>query len=211
MPKKKIDLGLRYKNAFGYVAVSQGNSLQQKDFKKKNGLTKETATGNVYATVDRNTSFEELTLRAGAYELFFGDALAEGSTRGKVFAPPPMMSYSRDKTIITTPVDDSDDDPTNDAFVVERYNSGQWDIKIQGLLIDMVNHEFPAYQLKVLRQFFDQNQIVEVEGQWWDALNIKSIYLKSFAPVGVQGFEDTIQFTIQAYSIKPVEFFLKNK
>ena len=204
MPKKKIiDLGSRFKNAFGFVAAKQSNGLQQLNFKDETGLS------DVYVTTDG--SFEEMTLRGNGFELLFASMLGNDTKVGKIFAPPPMISFSRVKKITATPIDDSDEDPTNDAEVVERYNSGRWDIKIQGLLIDMVNHQFPKQQLILLRQVFDVNATFAVEGEWFDALNIKSIYIESFEPGGVQGFEDTIQFSIQAYAIKPVEFFLKNK
>ena len=203
MAKKVIDLGKRYSSAFGRVAVSQGQSLQKVDFKNKTGLS------NVYAT--SSGSFEEMTLKGNGFELLFASFLGNDSKTGKVFAPPPMMSFARTKKITATAIDDSDEDPTNDAEVVERYNSGKWEIDIQGLLIDMVNHQFPKSHLDVLNQVFEQNAVFEVEGDWFDALKIKSIYIESFSPAGVQGFEDTIQFSMKAYGIKPVEFFLKNK
>lgn len=204
MAKKKIiDLGVRYRSAFGYTAANQGDSLNKVNFKEGAGLD------NVYAT--SSGSFEEITLRGNGFELFFASTIGNDSNLGKIFAPPPMCSFSRTKTIRTTPIDDSDEDPTNDAEVVERYNSGKWEIDIQGLLVDMVNHQFPKAQLTILRQAFDVNAIFAVEGDWFEALNIKSIYIESFSPAGVQGFEDTIQFSMKAYGIKPVEFFLKNK
>lgn len=205
MAKKTIvDLGSRYRNAFGFVASGVGDSLLETGFDDASGISK------VY--VKGNGSFEEITLRANGsngIELHFGDMLTtEGTT--SIFAPPPMMNFDKEKKIMVTPIDDSDEDPTNDAEVVERYNSGSWEINIQGLLLDMANHQFPQNQIRLLRQVFDINDVLEVEGDWFDALNIKSIYIKSFSISGVQGYEDTVQFTVKAASIKPVEFFLKN-
>ena len=207
--KKVINLGARFQNAFGYVASGEGESLRKVNFKDKNGLSASTSEAKIYVT--SNGSFEEMTIRGNGFELRFASAMGNESSLGKIFAPPPIVSYDRQKKIIDTPVDDSDEEPTDDAFVVERWNSGKWDIKIQGLLIDMENHAFPKDKLAKLNQFFDVNAPFAVEGDWWDALNIKSIYIESFSPAGVQGFEDTIQFSLQAYSMKPVEFFLKNK
>jgi hypothetical protein len=207
MAKKIIDLGARFKNAFGYAAPNQSNNLKKVDYKKKTGLE------DMQVYTAGNGSFEEITLKGNGYQLKFANMInaSDDALLNDVFAPPPMISFSRDKTITATNIDDSDEEPNNDAEVVERYNSGKWEIDIQGLLVDMINHQFPKTQLTLLRQVFDVNAIMEVQGDWFDALNIKSIYIKSFSPAGVQGFEDTIQFSLKACSIKPVEFFLKKK
>jgi hypothetical protein len=203
MAKKQIiDLGSRFRNAFGFVASGVGESLQNTEFTDESGIHEVYAKGN--------GSFEAFTIRGNGFELLFGNMLQNDSKVTNVFAPPPMISFTRAKKITATPIDDSDEDPTNDAEVVERYNSGKWELTIQGLLVDMKNHEFPKNQLTLLRQLFDVNAVFDVEGDWFDALNIKSIYTEDFSVSGVQGYEDTVQFTLKAYSIKPVEFFLKN-
>ena len=203
MAKKTIiDLGGRFRNAFGYVANGVGESLQGTGFTDTSGIDE------VY--VKGNGSFEEITLRGNGFELFFGNMMQSDGKVTNVFAPPPMLNFDRVKTITATPIDDSDEDPTNDSEVVERYNSGKWSVNIQGLLIDMDKHDFPKNQLTLLRQAFDVNAVFDVEGDWFDALAIKSIYIEGFTVSGVQGYEDTVQFTLKAYSIKPVEFFLKN-
>lgn len=209
MAKKRISLGERYQRAFGYVASSAGGRLQQVGFADKEGATSDTSTMEVFISSDG--SFEEMTLSGGDLNLYFASMIGNRTSAGLIFAPPPMVTFDRQKTITTTPIDDSDGDSTDDAVVVERYNSGQWDIKIQGLLIDMVNHRFPKQHLVTLRSLFDVNDTLEVSGEFWDALNIKNIYLQSINITGVQGYEDTLQFSLQAFSIKPVEYFLKNK
>jgi hypothetical protein len=209
MAKIKVDvsgIGLRFKSAFGVVSVNQGKSLEKRNYKSKAGLQGV----DVYEANDG--SFEELVIKGAGFNLVFANMIDNDRFRLEdITAPPPMITFERAKRITATPIDDSDEDPTNNSEVVERYNSGKWNISIQGILVDMVNHQFPKAQLTLLNQLFEVNDILKVEGDWFDALNIKSIYMETFGVSGVSGYEDTVQFNISASSIVPVEFFLKQK
>ncbi|MNE84905.1 hypothetical protein D3C80_1818490 [compost metagenome] len=96
----------------------------------------------------------------------------------------------------------------DDNDVVERYGTKSWEISIKGILIDMVNHNYPSQKVRQLREFFEYNRPFGVEGQIWDDLNIRSIYFSDTEIGGIPGYADTIQFDLTARSIKPAEFFL---
>jgi hypothetical protein len=195
MPRKKIiiDLGERFKNAFGYVAKNRSSNLE------KSGFTENTGISNVSVFVNNNITFENLSLQDEGKTILFGYApMSKEGGLGNIFAPPPMISFRKQKNITRTEIDGSD------AEVVERYGDRSWEVTIQGLLIDMADHEYPSEQIKTLCEWFNQKKSFEVASQMFDDLGIRSIYMESFDVAGVQGFHDTVQYTIAARSIKDV-------
>ena len=68
-----------------------------------------------------------------------------------------------------------------------------------------------VYKRQQLRKLFEVPDSLEVTGDMWNVNGIKSVYFSDFQWNGVQGFQDTIQFSITARSIKPVEFFLNGE
>lgn len=195
---KLIDIGSRLKSAFGYVANNESESLKKQRFSKENGITG----SGVYVG---GASFEEITLKKNENEVLnFGSMINKRSDGVQIYAPPPMCSFTKSKNLIITEIDGSD------AEVVERYGDKSWQIKIQGILIDMLNHQYPKTQVIKLREFFDVNAPFDIEGEMFDDLNIKSIYFTDLDIAGVAGFADTIQYSLSARSIKPIEFFFLN-
>ena len=192
---KVIDLGSRLRAAFGYVTRNESDSLKKQNFAKDNGITD----SNVYVS---SASFEELILKKNQSEkLFFGSMMLNRNDGTEVYAPPPMCSFSKSKNLIITEIDGTD------AEVVERYGDKSWTIRIQGVLIDMVNHQYPKQQVITLREFFDTNAPFDVEGELFDDLKVYSIYFTDIEIAGVAGYADTVQYTLTAKSIKPVPFF----
>lgn len=196
MANKIIDLGARLKTAFGFTTPNESSTLEALGFNKKN----EISGSGVF--VKNNYSFEKLTLKGNGFDLTFGAMMNTPELSPDTFAPPPMISWKKGKNITITPIDGTD------AEVVERYGDKSWEIKIQGLLIDMVNHNYPSSQVKLLRELFEVPAPFGVEAEIFDDLGIKSIYFTDAEFAGVAGYEDTIQYTLEARSIKPVEFFL---
>lgn len=195
---KVIDLGARYKTAFGYVAANESTNLRKQQFSKDNGIS----AAGVYVA---DSSFEEMTLKkADNQSLVFGNMMTSNPAL-QIFAPPPMITFSKGKKLIITEIDGTD------AEVVERYGDKAWDVKIQGILVDMVNHRYPKQHVISLREFFEYNAPLDVIGEMFDDLNIKSIYTVDIELGGVAGYTDTIQYSISARSIRPVEFFFVKK
>lgn len=190
-----IDLGSRLRSAFGYAAANQSTSLEAQGFADDAGISN----AGVFVS---DASFEELTIKKdNNTKLVFASLMQNNTSNVAVYAPPPMVSFSKDKNITETEIDGTD------SVVVERFGDKQWVIRIQGVLVDMVNHRYPKQLVIQLREFFDYAGTFAVEGEMFDDLKIKSIYFTHVEIGGVAGYEDTIQYTLEAKSIKPVEFF----
>ena len=202
--RKQINIGERIKAAFGVLpkeAKTDGSERTDKKF-----INKIKASTAVAFT--SNTTFESLTLerirenntpQETQIKMEFGDMM-----KGQdVFAPPPMVSFSKSKNLVITEIDGSDTE------VVERYGDKSWEIKLQGVIIDMNNHQYPEAGVVKLREFFNMAEALKVSSKLFDNLNIKSIYFTNVDISGVSGFADTIQYTLSAKSIQPIEFTFK--
>ena len=115
-----------------------------------------------------------------------------------------MVSFTRDKNIKKTTIDGSDFE------VVECFGLKPWKITISGLLIDMDNHNYPSSKMRSFRSIFETNDIFDViDSQIFEDLGIKSIYIERLDELKVlEDYQDTVQFKMTAYSIKPLEFFI---
>lgn len=190
-----FDLGSRLKAAFGYVSANESETLRKQKFAEENGITG----SGVYVS---DSTFEEMTIiKDQSNRMFFANMLSGNLDSIDVYAPPPMCSFSKSKNLIITEIDGTD------AEVVERYGDKSWEIRIQGILVDMKNHNYPKAEVIKLREFFNYPGAMAVEGQFFDDLNIKSIYFTDCDLAGVAGYADTIQYSLTARSIRPVEFF----
>jgi hypothetical protein len=166
------------------------------------GRIRERIGGNVFV---QNTCFADLTLRSSAdgtsYE--FRNGILTDAIAG-VLAPPPMLSFTRDKNIITTAIDGSD------AVIVESFGVKPWTITIDGILVDLENHHYPGSKMRQLRELFEANTTFEV----WDCdiladLGIEQVYFEDIKELKVlEDYQDTVKYKLTACSIKPVEFFI---
>lgn len=149
--------------------------------------------------------FADLTLRNSDTGTFyeFRNGILTDAVSG-VLAPPPMLTFTRDKNIITTAVDGSD------AVIVESFGAKAWDITMEGILIDMQHHTYPANEMRQLREMFEANTTFEV----WDSdlladLEIEQVYIEKLSELKVlEDYPDTVKFKMTLKSIKPVEFFI---
>src|ERR1044072_1709686 len=156
-----IDIAERMRTAFGFTAASQRNRLATQDVE-------------VYVS---DYAFEELTLRSSNNQTMMFRDMLDGAV-GDIYAPPPMINFSKGKNLVITEIDGSD------AEVVERYGDKSWEIKINGVLVDMVNHQYPSAQVVKLREFFNIGAPFAVEGQMFNDLEIKSIYFTNVEIAG---------------------------
>jgi hypothetical protein len=192
------NLGDRYKKAFGFVASNISVALIDKGFAKE---VQPVSNTNIFV-LDKNTKFDEVKLYRDKIEFDFAfRQIAE--QYNTVFATPPMLSFSRQKKLIVTEIDNVDD-----IEVVERYNTSSYDIDWKGLLIDMENHAFPTDKLKQLNAIFKYNGIWNVSSEIFDALEITAIYIQDIQIDFVEGFEDTIAYSFKMRSIKDLEYQL---
>lgn len=184
-----IDLASRYAAAFGIVAVNR----------RLNAAVIERESGNykfeLYPALDN--SVERVVLSHGNTSLTFSAMLT--SEQG-VFAPPLMISFSREKNLIETEVNGSDN------VVVERWGTNPWQIELDGLLIDVENRIYPQERISQLETFFSINDIITVEGVQFEDKRIDSLYFKNISFEILEGFQDTVKFKLSAASIQPVAF-----
>jgi hypothetical protein len=192
------NLGDRFKKAFGFVAAKMSSTLTSKGFKAE----VEQPQNSQVLLWDDKTKFDEVKLYRDKIEFDFAfREIAE--EYDNVFATPPMLSFSRQKKLIVTSIDNVDD-----IEVVERYNTSPYDIDWKGLLIDMDNHTFPADKLKQLNEIFKFNGIWNVSSEIFDALEITAIYISEVQIDFVEGFEDTIAYSFKMRAIKDLEYQL---
>lgn len=189
-----IDLAARYASAFGMMAAGKliDRVFIEKKSEKDYGF-------EVYPQVSSDFEYCKLEI-PGLEPLTFFDVLI--GEPGSLFAPPLLMSFSQEKSLIETEV--NDDDP----IIVERWGTKPWDITINGLLIDLENRIYPSDQIRRLNQNWKYNGVVKVVGTQFEELDIDSIYFRSIDFTRVEGYQDTVQFSINASSIKAVNFTL---
>lgn len=213
-----IDITDRMFAAFGYLpsgmpkqsVIRQGIAVAYASDAAQNAgigraniaLIKNRIGGNVFVA-DR--CFADLTLKStvdGTMYRFANTVL--GETADGILAPPPMLSFTRDKQIVTTGVDGSD------AIVVESFGVNPWVITIEGILVDMEEHLYPQVQLRKLRELFEVNAMFDVLAcEVLDDLGVRSLYIENLESLKfVDGYQDTVKYILKAKSMQPVEFFI---
>lgn len=197
MTQVTINLSQRYAAAFGTLAkTNQPNAVT---------ATKENSKYNLEFYEKSKEDFEEMSFSYDGQKVLFGSVpFLSSSKNDNILAPPPIVSFSRDKKHIITDINGTADE------VIERWSTRNYDLRIRGILVDMENHQYPSDKITALNKFFEYNGVVDVAGTQFFDKSISSIYLKGIEINGVQGFADTIQFVISARAIKPVGFTLSN-
>lgn len=123
---------------------------------------------------------------------------------GDIVAPPPLISFSRKKNLIITDLEGED------VEVVERWNTDTYDIRMRGILVDMKNHDYPSDLIRTLHKLFNYNGVIEVSGTQFLEKDIASIYITEYEISGVEGYADTVQYTIAAKATSDVNTFLQD-
>ena len=173
----------RFKTAFNYLPTSLIDRMSN----KTNSL-------NIKFLEVDDDDFDDVILSYGKKEYLF----AFRDDYSDVFATPPMLSIKKGKKIVQTDVDNSD------AIVVESSYLNPYEISWKGLIIDMENHTFPLNKLKTLNEIFDANHEWEVASKILNKLKIYAVYMKSINIEFIEGYEDTIAYTLNLKSIEPV-------
>jgi hypothetical protein len=189
-----IDLAARYAAAFGMMAVGKQIDKAFIDKSENNDYKFD------YYPV-QSSDIEYVKMEVPGLEALEFSSILSGD-KAKIFAPPLMMSFSQEKSLIETEV--NDDDP----IVIERWGTKPWDISIKGVLIDLENRIYPSDEIRRLNQNWKYNGVIKVIGKQFEEKDIDTIYFKSIDFSGVEGYQDTIQFSIEASSIKGVNFTL---
>jgi hypothetical protein len=192
-----IDLAARYASSFGINSL--GDLINKALVVKKLEEDSNEYDFEYFPKQATNIEYVKMSIQ-NLDPLEFSSVLKDDA--GAIFAPPLMMTFSQEKSLIETEV--NDDDP----IIVERWGTKPWKISIKGLLIALENRIYPTEEIKKLNKNWQQNAIVSVEGRQFEELGIDSIYFNSIDFSKSEGFQDTVQFSISATSIKPVSFTL---
>jgi len=189
-----LNLTERYASAFGTLLAGK---LINSVFISKNSAKDYNITP--FPTID--TDFEQVTFEiegSNVEKLTFSNVLTVKDTS---VSPPLLLSFSQEKALIETKVNDSD------AYIIERWATNPYKIDIKGLLIDLENRHYPSEKIRQLNQQWQQNAPVKVVGQQFEELDIH-VYFNAISFKRLEGFQDTVQFSISATAIQDVDFFI---
>lgn len=199
-----FDFAGRYSTAFGFTPGHISNALVEAGFER---AIKQRHDTNFKASVyvfDTNTHFDEVLLYNDSQQYLFAyRELAEEYS--EVFATPPILSLNRKKNLVITPLDNSD------IEVIERYSTEPYQITLKGLMIDMEDHNFPLAKLETLNKIFEVNSIWKVSSQILAAVGVGSIIIQDISIDFVEGYEDTIAYSLVARATKSIEYQLINE
>lgn len=188
-----IDLAARYAAVFGAMA------LQEKAYRNA-VLIREDNDYKVELYPKFDQSIENIKLEWENQALEFNNIfMIDGET---YFAPPPIITFVREKNLVTTEISGSD------SVVIERWGTNPWEIDITILLIDMNNRQYPSEWIRKVSKLFDYNGVIRVEGVQFEEKDIDSIYLEKIDIKSVDNFSDTIQVQLTAKSIREVFYNL---
>lgn len=194
MENLTINLASRYAAAFGAMAIGrQADRLF---------IEKDTQGDYEFQYFPaQSAQVEHIKLEVPGLEPLEFSAVLHGDT-GNIFAPPLLLTFNQEKSLVETEVNDAD------PIVVERWGTKPWDITMQGVLIDLDNRIYPSDEIRRLNRNWQYNGVVKVAGVQFEERDIDAVYFKSISFTPVEGYQDTIQVTIQAASIKSVNFTL---
>ncbi|CAA0152910.1 conserved hypothetical protein [Tenacibaculum maritimum] len=203
-----VNLAARYRAAFGINAIKKSFDYAVLDknynFDKVDSSedSKQTNQYNIEYYGDYNVDADKTVFKFGNEQFVFSEMLTGDNSN--VYAPPLIITFSREKNLIETETSGSDN------IVVEGWGTKPWAIDIRGVLIDVENRQYPKDKISQLSDLFEYNNIIEVIGEQFYDKNIDSIYLSSINITPVEGYQDTIQFNLSAKSIKGVNYTLLN-
>lgn len=231
-----IDLNERYKKAFGYIAKVTTEGFANKVVRHNTEqAVQNIAASVVHTQIDKdllaisqakprfqNPDFSgHVDVMVYANDFTFANLKLKSADDGKVyefknsiltdgesgiFAAAPMMKFDRTKKITATAVAGSDN------TVVEDFGLEPWTITIEGLLVDMDNHQYPTTKVQRLRQIFETPSIFDVlECQVMTDLGINALYFEKLEQAAVlDDYPDTFKYKLTAKSIEPAEFSIND-
>jgi len=208
MPISLTEITDRYKEAFGYAAprLTQGSAIKPKRFLNLDVYNK---ADSCYAEMEFESNDDGELYQFGIEELGKGTPVLPFRTRKpeerQFLAPPPMISISRDKRVRITPIDRH----PQGGEVIEDFGMAPYRIKMQGILIDMVEHQAPLDLMEAVHQMFEKPGTFKVYGDIFSYLRISELFFKNDFQINfVEGYVDTIKFSVNAVQVTPAEFLI---
>jgi len=121
----------------------------------------------------------------------------------RFLAPPPLVSFSRDKHVVRTDIDRSN------HVVIENFGNKPYLIKMQGILIDVEEHHYPGELLREAHRMFENPGTYKAIGDIFNDLGIHEVFFESGFEIDfVEGYVDTVKFSVNAISVEPAEFIV---
>lgn len=198
----------RYQHSFGYVAgnvaLAAGNRLWSVLKRLPHYSTSTSGPGSdepIQLFEVASTSFAEVTLTnsksGNVYRFGFDGTYGKGR---QYLAPPLMLSFSRGKNVVKTAIDRSE------VEVIEYFGLKPYAVKVQGILIDMDGHQYPQHMLREVHKMFEEPGTFKVEGTIFSDLGITELFLEDGLDISfVEGYADTVKFSVDATSTTPLE------
>ena len=197
-----FDFSTRYQTAFGFAPGQLVNLGIEAGFDRQIKARHDTTFQAQTYSFDDSPALEDLTLTADGIGEYYFAYREFGEQYGEVFATPPMLSFRREKKLIITPLSNTD------VEVIERYSTSPYIITMRGLLVDMVDHNFPEEKLKGIHEIFEANTVWNVASQILGDLDILGLVIQDIDLSFVEGFEDTVSYQITARASKTMEYQL---
>jgi len=185
----------RYRAGFGYVAinvaVAVGNrvwgklvdipTLNDPDVRYADVIFTHSTTNKSYAFGNEATLNE-----IGQDFLYMG--------------PCPMLSFTQDKNAIITKIDSSS------LEVIEDFGIEPAVARMQGILINQEEHEYPRELVRAYKEFYQTNGTYKVSGQIFADQGITEVFLSGGYDIQfVEGFVDTVKYAVTARQTQPSE------
>ncbi len=202
----------RYNDAFGWMAMKVAPRLIQAGLGGANFMLMD-----IEGFDTGDASFADMLLKSNhtGKEYFFGvgsmgDSRAalpfqkpSISEASRYLAPPPMVRFRRGKNVVKTGIDNSPYE------VIENFGLRPWDIEMSGIVVDVENHAFPRQLMREINDMFTTPGTFQVTGDIFNTLEVNEIFFESDFEVGfVEGYKDTVKFSVKAISTAPVPFLL---
>jgi hypothetical protein len=183
----------RYQTSFGYVAANFA-------FVGFDRLYEQWGKSNIPLYTVQSAEFANMVFQNSVID---GKSYAfgvEGKFQGiNYLAPPPMVSFSRDKHVVKTPIDKSD------IEVIEYFGLKPFEIKIQGILIDTEEHHYPKQLVRMINEMFTSPGTFKVTSEIFQDMGITEVFFEGGFEVGfVEGYVDTVKFAVNAISTAPL-------
>ncbi|WP_423127544.1 DUF6046 domain-containing protein [Gaoshiqia sp. Z1-71] len=201
--KFTYDFASRFKTAFGFIAANAVSRLVSNGFGK---VEKQGGTYGLSAFDMTDGTFDNVVLyRNGGAEKYMFSYSSIDENNKEIFATPPMLNFKRAKKLVVTNIDNTD------VHIVERYATEPWEITWRGLLIDMENHNFPLDKLNALNQIFEVNNVWSIASDITDAIGVQAVYIADIEVSFIEGYQDTIAYTMTMRSIHSIEVQINKK
>ena len=202
----------RYNDSFGWMAMKIAPRLAHAGFGGANFMLSGIET---YAPTDVTFADVIFTSNKTGHVYSFGVNGKQGSHSAFSFvkdkkakeqmfmAPPLMVKFSRGKNAIITPIDQSDGE------VIENFGLQSWKVSISGIAIDVEEHQYPGALLSEINEMFSVGGTFRVTSDIFYDLGIKDIFFKDGFEVNfVEGYADTVKFSVEAISTAPAQFIV---